>query len=115
MSINQNSKPLEYFGHTYLRQLIVLSLYSGKSIVVKDIRANETNPGLASYEVDLLKLIEKITNGTEVNINKTGTRLIMRPGIIDAGEGAPIEHNCDLKRSITYYLECILLLGIFGK
>jgi len=63
----------------------------------------------------LIKLIEKVTNGTEVNINKTGTRLILKPGIIDSGEGAPIEHNCDLKRSITYYLECLLLLGIFGK
>ena len=83
--------------------------------MVKDIRANDGDPGLRSYEVDLLKLIEKITNGTEVNINKTGTRLILRPGIIDSAEGAPVEHNCDLKRSIGYYLECIVLLGIFGK
>lgn len=63
----------------------------------------------------MLNLIQKITNGTEVNINKTGTRLILKPGIIDSAEGAPIEHNCDLKRSITYYLECVVLLGIFGK
>jgi RNA 3'-terminal phosphate cyclase-like protein len=63
----------------------------------------------------LLKLIKKLTNGTEVNINKTGTRLILKPGIIDSGEGAPIEHKCDLKRSITYYLECIVFLGVFGK
>jgi RNA 3'-terminal phosphate cyclase len=27
----------------------------------------------------------------------------------------PIEHSCDLRRSITYYLECVVLLGIFGK
>ena len=92
-----------------------MSLYSGRQIIVKDIRANETNPGLESYEVDLIKLIEKITNGTEVNINKTGTRLIMKPGIIDSADGAPIEHNCDLKRSITYYLECLVMIGIFGK
>lgn len=70
----------------------MLSLYSGRHIIVKDIRATETNPGLASYEVDLLKLVEKLTNGTEININKTGTRLILKPGIIDSGEGAPIEH-----------------------
>lgn len=62
-----------------------------------------------------MKLIQKITNGTEVNINKTGTRLILRPGIIDSAEGLPVEHNCDLKRSIVYYLECIVLLGVFGK
>lgn len=63
----------------------------------------------------MLKLIEKVTNGTEVNINKTGTRLILKPGIIDSGEGAPIEHHCDLKRSMTYYLECVCLLGVYGK
>ena len=82
---------------------------------MKDIRAGETNPGLMSYEVDLLKLIQKVTNGTEVNISKTGTRLIVRPGIVDSAEGLPIEHNCDLQRSITYYLEIISILGIFGK
>jgi RNA 3'-terminal phosphate cyclase-like protein len=56
-----------------------------------------------------------MTNGTEVNIDKTGTRLILRPGIIDCAEGMPIEHHCDLARSITYYLECVIILGIFGK
>jgi len=39
----------------------------------------------------------------------------MNPGIIDSADGAPIEHNCDLKRSITYYLECLVMIGIFGK
>ena len=67
------------------------------------------------YEVDLLRLIEKVTNGTEININKTGTRLILKPGIIDSAEGMPIEHNCKLERSITYYLECLIFIGIFGK
>ena len=61
-------------------------------MIVKDIRSEDENPGLKSYEVDLLKLIQKVTNGTDVNINKTGTRLILRPGIIDSAEGMPIEH-----------------------
>ena len=65
--------------------------------------------------MDLLKLVEKVTNGTEININKTGTRLIIKPGIIDCADGMPIEHNCNLGRSITYYLECVCLLAIFGK
>ena len=39
----------------------------------------------------------------------------MKPGIIDCYDGMPVEHHCDLGRSITYYLEAILLLGIFGK
>jgi RNA 3'-terminal phosphate cyclase-like protein len=65
--------------------------------------------------MNLLKLLEKVTNGSNVNINKTGTRLIFRPGMIDCNEGLPIEHDCHLERSITYYLEVVLPLAIFGK
>jgi RNA 3'-terminal phosphate cyclase-like protein len=50
-----------------------------------------------------------------VNINKTGTRVIFRPGIIDCNEGLPVEHECDLSRSITYYLEVVTILATFGK
>ena len=50
-----------------------------------------------------------------MSINKTGTRLIFRPGIIDANDGSEVHHECSLERSITYYLEVICLLGVFGK
>ncbi len=56
-----------------------------------------------------------MSNGTDININKAGTRVIFKPGIIDSGEALLIEHECNLGRSITYYLECIVVLGIFGK
>ncbi len=82
---------------------------------MKNIRSSEENPGLKDYELSLLKLIEKATNGSVVNINKTGTRLIFRPGMIDCNDGMPIEHECHLDRSITYYLEAIIPIAIFGK
>lgn len=63
----------------------------------------------------MLKLVQKVSNGTDININKAGTRVIFKPGIIDCAEGLPVEHNCDLGRSITYYLEIVVILGIFGK
>ncbi len=65
--------------------------------------------------MSLLKLLEKVTNGSNVNINKTGTRLIFRPGMIDCNEGLPIEHDCHLDRNITYYLEVVVPLAVFGK
>ena len=65
--------------------------------------------------MSLLKLLEKVTNGSVVNINKTGTRLIFRPGMIDCNEGLPIEHACHLERNITYYLEVVVPIAIFGK
>jgi RNA 3'-terminal phosphate cyclase-like protein len=93
----------------------VLSLLSGRQIIIKNIRSSDENPGLKDYEMSLLKLIEKVTNGSVVNINKTGTRLIFRPGMIDCNEGMPIEHECHLERNITYYLEVVVPLGVFGK
>jgi RNA 3'-terminal phosphate cyclase-like protein len=106
---------LEFHGHQYLRQWLVLSILSGRQIIIKNIRSSEENPGLRDYEMSLLKLIEKVTNGSVVNINKTGTRLIFRPGMIDCNEGLPVEHDCHLERNITYYLEVVVPIVIFGK
>ena len=116
MTLNFQGKTLEFHDeHANLRQLLLLSCLSGRPFILKGIRGEDENPGLRSYEVNLLKLIEKMTNGTEININKTGTKLIFKPGIIDCFEGLLIEHKCDLARSVTYYLEVACLLGIFGK
>ena len=93
----------------------MLSLLSGRQIIVKDIRSQDENPGLSDYEMSLLKLLEKVTNGSVVNINKTGTRLIFRPGMIDCNEGLPIEHDSHLARNLTYYLELVVPLAVFGK
>ena len=106
---------MEFFGHAYLRQLLLLSLLSGRQVIIKEIRSEETNPGLTDYEIDLLKLIEKVTNGTTSVINKTGTKLQFRPGIIDCEDGMQVTHQCHLARSMTYYLEVVCVLAIFGK
>jgi len=66
-------------------------------------------------EVDMLKLVEKLTNGCQINISKTGTKLIFKPGIIDCNEGLDVHHDCHLSRNIVYYLELVTVLGIFGK
>jgi hypothetical protein len=39
----------------------------------------------------------------------------LKPGIIDSGEGLMINHNCNLDRSVVYYLEVVCVLAIFGK
>ena len=113
--VSSTQAPLEFSGHKHFRQLLTLSMLSGRQIIVKNIRANHTNPGLLPYEVNLLQLIEKVTNGCQISISKTGTRVVFKPGIIDANEGVDIVHQCSLERNITYYLEVICLLGVFGK
>jgi RNA 3'-terminal phosphate cyclase-like protein len=113
--VSSTQAALEFSGHQYIRQIVTLSLLSGRQVIIKDIRSGSTNPGLTSYEMNLLELVEKITNGTQITINKTGTRLILHPGIIDSNEGLLVEHQCDLTRNISYYLEVVCPVAVFGK
>ncbi len=79
------------------------------------------------YEVSLLRLVEKVTNGTvieisltgalylfsvDVNLMRLGTAILVKPGIISGG---PVVHECPLSRSIGYFLEPIIMLAPFSK
>lgn len=44
---------------------------------------------------------------------RTGTKLKYKPGIIMGGKH--LTHDCGVSRSIGYFLEPLLLLGLFGK
>ncbi len=82
---------LHFNGHQYLRHRLVLSLLSGKPVRIDKIRPEDKNPGLRGeltfvspcrqrkpislfpdYEVSLLRLLERVTNGTIIEINVTG-------------------------------------------
>ena len=113
--LSSTQAPLEFQGHKYLRQILLLSMLSCRQVIIKSIRSKHINPGLTEYEVNMIQLIEKCTNGCQVNINKTGTKLIFKPGIIDSNDGLEVEHECHLARNISYYLEVICVLAVFGK
>ena len=106
------STPLEFEGSNCLRQRIGLSILSGKTIAINRIRINDDEPGLSDFEVNLLRLMEKITNGTSVQIDESGTHLEFIPGLL---VGGTLEHDCCLDRSISYYLELLLGLAPFCK
>jgi len=107
------SQFLHFQGCTHFRQRLVCSTLSGKPIKIKDIRPNdEEEPGLRSFEASLLRLIEKVTNGCEVEINETGTLLVYRPGFVRGGE---IEHDCGTSRAIGWFVEALIPLAIFSK
>lgn len=64
------------------------------------------------YEISLLRLLEKITNGSKIEISHTGTAILFNPGVLIGG---PITHECPLSRSIGYFLEPIVALAPFCK
>ncbi|KAH7889427.1 18S rRNA biogenesis protein, partial [Phlebopus sp. FC_14] len=108
----QSGSTVSYSGHQYLRQRLVLSILSGKAVRVDKIRSEDKNPGLRDYEVSLLRLLEKTTNGTVIEISVTGTAILLKPGIISGG---PVTHDCPLSRSIGYFLEPLVMLAPFSK
>jgi RNA 3'-terminal phosphate cyclase-like protein len=69
-------------------------------------------PGLRDYEVSLLKLVDKLTNGSKIIINETGTSVTFSPGQLTGGK---ISHDCATTRSVVYYLEIAAGLAPFCK
>jgi len=66
----------------------------------------------ADFEVNLLKLIDQVTNGAKIDINATGTAFFYQPGLI---QGGSFEFDCETERGIGYYLEMLLFLAPFCK
>lgn len=99
-------------GSNFFRQRLLLATLSGKAVKIEEIRHTREEPGLKEFEVNLIRLLDKITNGTRVELNETGTSLYFQPGILVGGQ---VHHDCCTRRSIGYYLEVLLALGPFCK
>lgn len=79
---------------------------------ITGIRLSDEMPGLRDYEVCLLKLVDKVTNGSKVLINETGTSVTFTPGQLTGGK---ISHDCEVSKSVVYYLEVVAALAPFCK
>ncbi|XP_028802485.1 probable RNA 3'-terminal phosphate cyclase-like protein isoform X2 [Neltuma alba] len=108
---NKDYKRLK--GCQSFRQRLILATLSSNSIIIEDIRADKTFPGLQKHEVSFLRLLEKICDGCYVEINEAATKLKYKPGIIMGGKN--LAHDCGVSRSIGYFLEPLLVLALFGK
>ncbi|MBW0527070.1 hypothetical protein O181_066785 [Austropuccinia psidii MF-1] len=106
------SRIIRFKGQTHLCYRLVLSLLSHKPIRIDDIRPDDQEPGLNEAEVSFLRLLEKLTNGTTVEISYTGTSLFFVPGTLTGGH---ITHQTPLSASIGYFLTPILALAPFCK
>ena len=79
-SLVGNRRSLEYEGSNFLRLRLVLSTLSGRPVRIRNIRAKSTMPGLTESEACLIRLFDKITNGSKIEVNETGTSLFYQPG-----------------------------------
>ncbi|CAH7688237.1 RNA 3'-terminal phosphate cyclase/enolpyruvate transferase [Phakopsora pachyrhizi] len=106
------SRTVRFEGHGLLPFRLVLSLLSHRPVRIDNIRSDSQEPGLNDEEVSFLRLLEKLTNGTTVEISYTGTSLLFVPGTLTGGH---ITHQTPLSSSIGYFLTPILAIAPFCK
>ena len=107
-------------GATQFRLRLITSILSSRPLLLRNIRSDDLdNPGLHEHEASFLRLLDRMTNGTKIEINATGTQLRFKPGVLLGGD---IEHDCPATssdngngRSVGWYLEGIMPLAAFGK
>ena len=109
---SSSSRVLTFTSHAHFRHRLVLSILSRRPVRIDAIRPDDDQPGLHAYEVSFLRLLEKMTEGTRVEISYTGTSVLFHPGTL---AGGTFTHQCPLDRSVGWYLEPLLGLAPFGK
>jgi len=102
----------EYQGANYMRQRLVLATLTATPVRISNIRTRDDDPGLKEAEGGFIRLLDKLTNGSKVEVNDTGTQLTYKPGVLLGGR---LEHACSLQRGVGYWLEPILALAPFCK
>nr|XP_007160174.1 hypothetical protein PHAVU_002G299100g [Phaseolus vulgaris]ESW32168.1 hypothetical protein PHAVU_002G299100g [Phaseolus vulgaris] len=98
-------------GSQNFRQRLLLATLSSTPILIEDIRADETWPGLRDHEISLLRLFETVCDDCHVEINETGTKLKYKPGTIIGGRQHSA-HDCGVSPAIGYFLEPLTVLWI---
>ena len=123
MSTNPQS-PLRFTSQKALAHRLVLSTLTGRPVHISKIRpSSSTNPGLAPHEISFLRLLEAVTNGSNIEISYTGTTLVYRPGLItgsapgSGASGGVIRHElpAGCMRGVSYFLVPLCLLAPFSK
>lgn len=116
-------------GSVQFRQRLIVSILSNRPLLLRNIRSNDLDaPGLRDYEASFLRLLDRMTNGSTIEINATGTQLRFKPGVL---LGGTLEHDCPIGvieendnkpldsspryRGVGWFLEGLLPLAPFGK
>jgi len=87
-------------GSQSFRQRLLLATLSSTPILIEDIRADETWPGLRNHEISLLRLFETVCDDCHVEINETGIffnfifLFIFQSGLVAVTQLPPPSEDC---------------------
>ena len=117
-------EPLRLNTQKSLAHRLVLSTLTGRAVRFDRIRPSSlTHTGLAPHEISFLRLLEAVTNGSQIVIGLTGTDLLYKPGLItgsapgSGANGGVIRHELpsECTRGVSYFLIPLCLLAPFSK
>lgn len=117
--------PLRFTTHKNFVYRLVLATLTGRTVHISQIRSSSpTNPGLAPHEISFLRLLDSVTNGSQMEISYTGTIVVYKPGLITGSSagvgtssGGVIKHELPTgcTRGVSYFLLPLCLLAPFSK
>ena len=112
MSSSSTRPPLRLAGARDLRSRLVLATLARRPVEIRRLRADAERPGLRGDEASFVRLLDKLTSGSRISIDETGTTLRYSPGTLCGGS---IEHDCGPSgRPIGWFLSALLPLAPFG-
>lgn len=124
MADETTPKLLQFEGHRHLTTRLLLATLTGRPIRISKIRPSSTRPGLAPHETNFIRLLDAITNGSQIQFSMTGTTLVYRPGLITGSAdglgaiGGVIRHEIPrecARRGASWWLIPLALLAPFSK
>ena len=109
----QKTKWVHLIGVKSFRGRLIISTLARRGLQLSGVRSRSSEPGLRKDEASFLRLLDKMTSGSHVEINETGTSVKYAPGTITGG---PIEHDCSKSdRGIGWFIDGVLPLVPFGN
>jgi RNA 3'-terminal phosphate cyclase-like protein len=115
---------VQFTGHRHLTTRLLLATLTGRPVRISQIRSTSTNPGLTRHETNFIRLLDAVTNGSQIQFSMTGTTLVFRPGLITGSaeglgaSGGVIRHEIPrdcARRGVSWWLVPLCVLAPFSK
>jgi RNA 3'-terminal phosphate cyclase-like protein len=115
---------VQFIGHRHLTTRLLLATLTGRPVRISQIRSTSTNPGLTRHETNFIRLLDAVTNGSQIQFSMTGTTLVFRPGLITGSaeglgaSGGVIRHEIPrecARRGVSWWLVPLCILAPFSK